>query len=83
MAELVLNNFASAIIHSAVLPQYPVRGVEETIRFHLRPEPRPKGFPHGKLRPIPACRPGPNLPEERTKADAARSWILLLATCAT
>jgi hypothetical protein len=65
MAELVLNNFASAIIHSAVFPQYPVRGVEETIRFHLRPEPRPKGFPHGKLRPIPACRPGPNLAEER------------------
>jgi len=24
MAELVLNNFASAIIHSAVFPQYPV-----------------------------------------------------------
>ena len=38
-AELVLNNFASAIIHSAVFPEYPVRGVEETIRFHLRPEP--------------------------------------------
>ncbi|HET6893282.1 MAG TPA: hypothetical protein VFH31_19435 [Pyrinomonadaceae bacterium] len=26
MAELVLNNFASAIIHSDVFPQYPVRG---------------------------------------------------------
>ena len=25
MAELVLNNFASAIIHSAVFPEYPVR----------------------------------------------------------
>src|SRR5882672_8061480 len=34
MAELVLNNFASAIIHSAVFPEYPIRGVEETIRFH-------------------------------------------------
>jgi len=64
MAELVLNNFASAIIHSAVFPQYPVRGVEEAIRFHLRPSAeanrmassRPAGFPYGKLRPIPACR---------------------------
>ena len=26
--------FASAIIHSAVCPKYPVCGVEETIRFH-------------------------------------------------
>jgi hypothetical protein len=24
---------------------------EETITFHLRPEPRPAGFPYGKLRP--------------------------------
>jgi hypothetical protein len=29
MGELVLNNFASAIIHSAVFPQYPVRGVQD------------------------------------------------------
>jgi hypothetical protein len=34
--ELVLNNFASAIIHSAVFPEYPVRGVEETIIFYVR-----------------------------------------------
>jgi hypothetical protein len=39
MAELLLNNFASAIIHSAAFPQYPVRGVEQTIRFHLRSSP--------------------------------------------
>lgn len=39
MAELLLNNFASAIIHSAAFPQYPVRGVEQTIRFHLRNSP--------------------------------------------
>ena len=44
MAELVLNNFASAIIHSAVFPQYPVRGVEETIRFHLRHSPALRDF---------------------------------------
>lgn len=39
MAELLLNNFASAIIHSAAFPQYPVRGVEQTIRFHMRNSP--------------------------------------------
>jgi hypothetical protein len=44
MAELVLNNFASAIIHSAAFPQYPVRGVEETIRFHLRHSPALRDF---------------------------------------
>ena len=44
MAELMLNNFASAIIHSAVFPEYPVRGVEETIRFHLRHSPAMRSF---------------------------------------
>ena len=44
MAELMLNNFASAIIHSAVFPQYPVRSVEETIRFHLRHSPAMRDF---------------------------------------
>ncbi len=39
MAELLLNNFASAMIHSAAFPEYPVRGVEQTIRFHLRSSP--------------------------------------------
>ena len=44
MAELLLNNFASAIIHSAVFPQYPVRSVEQTIRFHLRNSPPLRNF---------------------------------------
>ena len=39
MAELLLNNFASANIHSAAFPQYPVRSVEQTIRFHLKNSP--------------------------------------------
>lgn len=39
MAELLLNTFASAIIHSAAFPQYPIRSVEQTIRFHLRNSP--------------------------------------------
>lgn len=33
----------------------------------LRAEPRPAGFPYGKLRPVLACRPGANLPEERNQ----------------
>ena len=44
VAELVLNNFASAMIHSAVFPEYPVRSVEETIRFHLRHSPALRDF---------------------------------------
>jgi hypothetical protein len=36
MAELMLNNFASALMHSAAFPQYPVRGIDRTIMFHLR-----------------------------------------------
>jgi hypothetical protein len=44
MAELLLSNFASAIIHSAAFPQYPLRGVEQTIRFHLRNSPAMRQF---------------------------------------
>lgn len=44
MAELLLNNFASAIIHSAAFPQYPMRGVEQTIRFHLQNSPALRDF---------------------------------------
>ena len=44
MAELLLNNLASAIIHSAAFPQYPIRGVEQNIRFHLRNSPALRDF---------------------------------------
>jgi hypothetical protein len=44
MAELLLNNFASAVIHSAAFPQYPLRGVEDTITFHLRNSPAMREF---------------------------------------
>ena len=44
MSELVLNNFASAIIQSAAFPEYPIRGVEHTIRFHLRHSPALRDF---------------------------------------
>jgi hypothetical protein len=44
MAELLLDNFASAIIHSASFPQYPIRGVEHSIRFHLQNSPALREF---------------------------------------
>jgi hypothetical protein len=44
MAELLLDNFASAIIHSASFPQYPIRGVEQSIRFHLKSSPALREF---------------------------------------
>lgn len=44
MAELLLDNLASAIIHSAAFPQYPIRGVEQNIRFHLHQSPALRDF---------------------------------------
>ena len=44
MAELILNNFASALMHSAAFPQYPVRGIDRTIMFHLRHSPAMRAF---------------------------------------
>lgn len=44
MAELMLNNFASALMHSAAFPQYPVRGIDRTIMFHLRNSPALREF---------------------------------------
>ena len=36
MSELILNNFASALMHSAAFAEYPIRGVHRIIMFHLR-----------------------------------------------
>ena len=44
MAELILNNFASALMHSAAFPQYPVRGIDRSIMFHLRHSPALREF---------------------------------------
>lgn len=44
MAELILNNFASALMHSATFPQYPVRGIDRIITFHLRRGPALREF---------------------------------------
>jgi hypothetical protein len=39
IAELMLNRFASAIIHSIEFAQYPIGGIEFSIKFHLRNSP--------------------------------------------
>ena len=44
MAELILNNFASALMHSAAFPEYPGRGVDRIIMFHLRRSPALREF---------------------------------------
>lgn len=44
MAELILNNFASALMHSAAFPEYPVRGVDRIIRFHFQRSPALREF---------------------------------------
>ncbi|HEX2209730.1 MAG TPA: hypothetical protein VHG93_18765 [Longimicrobium sp.] len=44
MAEVIMNNFASALMHSAAFPQYPVRGIDRTIMFHLRHSPALRAF---------------------------------------
>ncbi|HYF64884.1 MAG TPA: hypothetical protein VD886_18815 [Herpetosiphonaceae bacterium] len=44
MAELILNNFASALMHSAAFPQYPVGSIDQMMRFHLRNSPALREF---------------------------------------
>lgn len=44
VAELLLNNFASALMHSAAFPQYPVRGIDRIIAFHLHQSPALRDF---------------------------------------
>lgn len=80
IAELVLNNFASAIIHSAVFPEYPVRSVEETIRFHLRHSPALRdflieGFDRFQLAGLALI-----CLKNETKADAERDLRELIST---
>jgi hypothetical protein len=44
LAEFILNNFASALMHAAAFPQYPVRGIDRSIMFHLRHSPAMREF---------------------------------------
>ena len=46
VAELILNNFASALMHAAAFAQYPVRGIDRIIAFHLRRSPALRDFLH-------------------------------------
>ena len=44
MAEIILNNFAAALMHAAAFPEYPVRGIDRIIMFHLRRSPALREF---------------------------------------
>ena len=44
MAELLLTNFASALMHAAAFPQYPAGGIDRIIMFHLRQSPALRSF---------------------------------------
>jgi hypothetical protein len=79
MAELLLSNFASAIIHSAAFPQYPVRGVEQTIRFHLRNSPALRDFLLGNFDRFPLAGLALICLKNDTKAEAERDLTLLLS----
>ena len=83
MAELILNNFASAIIHSAVFPQYPLRSVEQTIRSHLRQSPALReflmdGFEHYQLAGLALL-----YLKNESKAETERDLIALIAAAAS
>ena len=83
MAELILNNFASAIIHSAVFPEYPVRGVEETIRFHLRHSPAMRDFLMESFDRFQLAGLALICLKNETKADAERDLRDLISTSGT
>lgn len=44
VSELLLNNFVSSVMHSAAFPQYPVRGIDRIITYHLRRSPALREF---------------------------------------
>ncbi|HLL16907.1 MAG TPA: hypothetical protein VK388_17740 [Pyrinomonadaceae bacterium] len=79
MAELLLSNFASAIIHSAAFPQYPVRGVEQTIRFHLRNSPALRDFLLENFDRFPLAGLALICLKNDTKAEVERDLSMLLA----
>ena len=83
MAELILNNFASAIIHSAVFPEYPVRSVEETIRFHLRHSPPLREFLMESFDRFQLAGLALICLKNETKADAERDLRELISAAGT
>lgn len=44
IAEIILTNYASSILHSALFPQYRFKFVEEVIKFHLHNSPALRDF---------------------------------------
>jgi hypothetical protein len=54
-------------------------GQDETIRFHLRPEPRHAGFSYGRLRSIPLAGLALICLKNETKADAERDLRELIS----
>jgi hypothetical protein len=79
MAELMLNTFASAIIHAAAFPQYPSRSVEQTIRFHLQKSPAMRGLLREHFDRFPLSGLALLALENATKADMERALRALIA----
>lgn len=79
MAELLLDNLASAIIHSAAFPQYPIRGVEQTIRFHLRNSPPTRNFLYEAFDRFPLAGLALLSLKNETKAQTEEDLLRLIA----
>lgn len=79
MAELMLNTFASAIIHSAAFPQYPARSVEQTIRFHMQKSPSMREILREHFDRFPLSGLALIALENATKADTERDLRALVA----
>lgn len=79
MAELLLDNLASAIIHSAAFPQYPIRGVEQTIRFHLRNSPPMRNFLYEAFDRFPLAGLALLSLKNETKAQTEEDLLRLIA----
>ena len=76
MAELVLNNFASALMHAAAFPEYPVRGVASVDVTVVPPLRRPStgrrcGPPRRGADRAPRARG--RVPARRRRHDRARA----------
>lgn len=78
MAELMLNTFASAVIHSAAFPQYPARSVEQTIRFHLHNSPTMRDLLREHFDRFPLSGLALLALENATKADTERDLRALI-----
>lgn len=53
VSELLLNNFVSSLMHTATFPQYPIRGVDRIISYHLRRSPALRDFLHENFERFP------------------------------